>query len=65
MRGRKYKSNAGLLFVIGNEEVMKRKGIDVVRVGDLRIMDLALNGEAGRLACYSKDAVKEIGKVFK
>ena len=50
MRGRKYKSNAGLLFVIGNEEKMKRKGIDVVNVGDLALKNLSPNGvpEIGR-----------------
>ena len=64
MRGRKYKSNAGLLFVIGSDEKMARKGVEVVGVGDLRIKDLAPNGEVGRLVCYSKDAVKEIGEVF-
>jgi len=65
MRGRKYKSNAGLLFVIGNEEKMNRKGVDVVRVGELAIKDLAPNGEVGRLVCYSEKAVTEIGGRFK
>ncbi len=65
MRGRKYKSNAGLLFVIGSDEKMMRKGIEVVEVGDLRIKDLAPNGEVGRAVCYSENAVKEIGGMFK
>ena len=64
MRGRKYKSNAGLLFVVGNEEKMKRKGIDVVNVNDLRIKDLTLNGVVGRLVCYTKSAIEEIGSRF-
>ena len=64
MRGRKYKSNAGLLFVVGNEEKMKRKGIEVVRVDDLSIKDLTLNGEPGRLVCYSENAVGELGFRF-
>ena len=64
MRGRKYKSNSGLLFVIGSDEKMARKGVDVVGVRDLRIKDLAPNGEVGRLVCYSENAVKEIGEVF-
>lgn len=64
MRGRKYKSNAGMLFVIGNEESMKRSGIEVVRVGDLNVKDLAPNGVAGRLVCYSEKAVEEIGGRF-
>ena len=65
MRGRKYKSNAGLLFVVGNEEQMKRKGVEVVSVNDLTIKDLAPNGEPGRLVCYSENAIKEIGERFK
>jgi len=65
MRGRKYKSNAGLLFVVGNEESMKRKGIEVVRVNDLAVMDLAPNGVVGRLVCYSEKAIEEIGGRFK
>jgi len=65
MRGRKYKSNAGLLFVLGSEEKMKRKGIEVVNVRDLTVKDLSPNGEPGRLVCYSENAIKEIGGRFK
>lgn len=64
-RGRKYKRNAGLLFVIGNEESMKRKGIDVINVTNLKISDLAPNGEPGRLVFYTEKAIKEIGEFFK
>ncbi len=60
MRGRKYKSNAGLLFVVGNDEEMKRSGIDVVKVGDLNVKDLAPNGVAGRMVCYTEGAIKDI-----
>ena len=65
LRGRKYKKNAGLLFVIGNDEKMKRKGIEVVRVSDLTIRDLTLNGVVGRLVCYTENAIKDIGERFK
>ena len=65
MRGRKYKSNAGLLFVIASDEKMNRKGVDVVRVDGLAIKDLAPNGEVGRLVCYSEKAVVEIGGRFR
>jgi large subunit ribosomal protein L4e len=64
MRGRKYKSNAGLLFVISKGEEMKRKGIEIVKVPDLRIKDLSPNGEPGRIVCYTKNAIKEIGERF-
>lgn len=65
MRGRKYKSNAGLLFVIGNDEKMKRKGVEVVQVEDLTVKDLAPNGEPGRLVCYTEKAIKDIEERFK
>lgn len=65
MRGRKYKSNAGLLFVLGNKESMKRKGIEVVNVKDLSIKDLSPNGEPGRLVCYTENAIKDIQERFK
>lgn len=65
MRGRKYKSSAGLLFVIGNDEKMKRKGVEVVSVKDLTIKDLSPNGEPGRLVCYSENAIKDIEERFK
>ena len=64
MRGRKYKSSAGLLFVIGSEELMKRKGVDVVRVNDITLKDLSPNGEPGRIACYTENAIKELGEKF-
>ncbi len=64
-RGRKYKSNAGLLFVIASDEEMKRSGIDTVKVNELRIANLSPNGEPGRLTCYTEKAIKEIGERFK
>ncbi len=59
-RGRKYKSNAGMLFVVGSKEKMKRKGIDVVSVADLRISDLAPNGVPGRFTAYTENAIKDL-----
>ena len=64
-RGRKYKSNAGLLFIVSSKEEMKRSGIEVVKVNELALGDLTLGGQIGRLVCFSEDAVKEIGEVFK
>jgi len=61
MRGRKYKTNAGLLFVIGSGETMNRSGVDVVPVQELTIVDLAPNGVAGRITAYTEEAIKEIG----
>jgi len=53
-----------LLFVLGNEENMKRKGIEVVNVVDLKIKDLSPNGEPGRLVCYTKSAIEDIKNRF-
>jgi large subunit ribosomal protein L4e len=65
LRGRKYKKNAGLLFVISSKEEMKRNLIDVVKVNELTIKDLSPNGVPARFACYTEDAIKEIGERFK
>jgi large subunit ribosomal protein L4e len=64
-RGRKYRTSAGLVLVIGNKEEMKRKGIEVVKVGDLAINDLTLNGVPGRMIIYSEEAIKEIKEKWK
>lgn len=64
-RGRKYKESAGLLFVISDKEDMKRTGIDVVKVSDLKIRDLSPNGVPGRIAGYSENSIKEIEQRFK
>jgi hypothetical protein len=58
MRGRKYKRNAGLLFIIGDKEEKKINGIDAVNVSELGIGDLAENG--ARLTLFSETAIKEI-----
>ncbi|MEM4330622.1 MAG: 50S ribosomal protein L4 [Candidatus Pacearchaeota archaeon] len=65
MRGRKYKKNAGVLFVIGTNEEMKRKGVEVKKVNELKVEDLTLNGKPGRMIIYSKEAIKEIGEIWK
>lgn len=64
-RGRKYKKNAGLLIVKGSEEKMKHTGMSIVSVNELTIKDLSPNGEPGRIACYTQNAIKEIGEKFK
>lgn len=64
MRGRKYKSNAGLLFIVGKSEKMKRAGISVVNSDKLSIRDLCPNGQSGRLTAYTENAIKELGEKF-
>jgi large subunit ribosomal protein L4e len=59
LRGRKYKKNAGLLIVIGKDEKMKLKGIEIVNVNKLGVFDLA-RGNPGRLTIYTEKAIKEL-----
>ncbi len=53
MRGRKYKKNAGLLVIVGN---------DIIKVNDLSVSDLASSG--ARLTLFSEKAIGELEKVF-
>lgn len=59
MRGRKYKSNAGMLLVLGNDENVKTKMFEVKSVNELGVTDLAKGG-LGRLTIYSEKAVKDL-----
>ncbi len=61
LRGRKYKSNAGLLIVIGNKEKLKTTAFDVVSVEKLGVNDLA-SGGVGRLTVYTEEAIKNLGE---
>ncbi|MFH1787637.1 MAG: 50S ribosomal protein L4 [archaeon] len=64
LRGRKYKNNAGLLIVIGNEEKLKSNAFDIVKVKELNINDLAKGG-VGRLTVYTEDAIKNLREKLK
>jgi large subunit ribosomal protein L4e len=64
-RGRRYKSSAGLLFVISSDEKMNRKGIEIVKAKELALKDLAPNGQPGRFAIYTEKALKEINNTWK
>jgi len=61
MRGRRYKSNAGMLLVLGNNEKLKTNMFDVVNAKDLSIFNLAKGG-LGRLTVYTENAIKDIEK---
>jgi large subunit ribosomal protein L4e len=61
LRGRKYKKNAGLLLVTGNNEKLKTNVIDVTNAKSLNVTDLA-NGGAGRLTMYTEEAIKNLGE---
>ncbi len=60
LRGRKYKSTAGMLFVIGEKEKLKTNAFDVKNVKNLGIKDLAQGG-LGRLTMYTEQAIRELG----
>ncbi len=61
MRGRKYKSNAGMLLVVGNNENVKTKSFEVKKVQELGTVDLAKGG-LGRLTVYTENSIKDINK---
>jgi len=60
-RGRKYKSNAGLLIVIGKDEKLKTNAFEVVNAKNLGVTDLAKGG-LGRLTLYTESAIKYLGE---
>ena len=64
LRGRKYKSTAGLLLVVGKDEKLKTSAFDVVDVKSLGVNDLARGG-VGRLTIYTEGAIKELGEKLK
>ncbi len=64
LRGRKYKSNAGLLFVMGEKEKLKTNAFEVKDVKSLGVTDLAKGGP-GRLTLYTEQAIKELGEKLK
>jgi len=63
LRGRKYKNNAGLLLVTGNDENVKTTAFDVQKVVKLGVNDLA-NGGVGRLTLYTEKAITDLKNKF-
>lgn len=63
LRGRKYKSNAGLLIVIGKDEKSKTKNFEIVPTKRLNVTNLA-SGSLGRLTLYTEQAIKELNEKF-
>jgi large subunit ribosomal protein L4e len=64
MRGRKYKSSAGILFVKGKEDKLSTKRFEVVSVENLSVNSLSKSG-LGRLTVYTENAIKELGEETK
>ncbi len=58
-RGRKYKSNAGLLIITGSKESARISGIQVKPLSQVSILDLY---PLGRLTLYTQQALKELGE---
>jgi len=63
-RGRRYKSSAGLLLVVGKEEQPKVKIFDFKKAQNLSVEDLA-SGGLGRAVIYTENAIKELGEKLK
>lgn len=59
LRGRKYKSNAGLLIVIGDKEKLKTTAFEVVSAKKLGVNELA-SGGVGRLTVYTEEAIRAL-----
>lgn len=62
MRGRAYRERIGPLFVVTNDRGLGRAsgsipGVDVVRVEDLSILDLAPGGVPGRLTLWTESSI--------
>ncbi|MDP1695368.1 MAG: 50S ribosomal protein L4 [archaeon] len=57
-RGRKYKSNAGILLITSNSEKIKLSGIDVIPLNELSVSDLY---PAGRITMFTEKAMHELG----
>ncbi len=62
LRGRKYKSNTGMILVIGDKEKLKTNAFEIKNVKNLGVVDLARGGP-GRLTMYTENAIKELGEL--
>ena len=61
-RGRRYKQNAGLLLVLGNNETMKISGIELVTAKELMLKDFGVDG---RLVAFTERAIKDLeGRIY-
>lgn len=64
LRGRKHKTNAGLLLVTGEKEKMRSSVIEIKGANKLGVSDLARGG-LGRMTVYTEEAIKELGERLK
>ena len=68
-RGRGHKNGKGPLLVVIDAKGLGKAaggfpGVDVVKVDDLSILDLAPGGKAGRLTVWTKSALDALGRRF-
>jgi large subunit ribosomal protein L4e len=63
LRGRKHKSNAGMILVVGEDEKIKTKGFDIKSASKLSVVDLAQGG-VGRVVVYTEKAIKDLEDRF-
>ncbi|HRZ85727.1 MAG TPA: 50S ribosomal protein L4 [Candidatus Paceibacterota bacterium] len=61
-RNRRYKETAGLLLIIGNEEIVKHNKIEIKRVKDLEIKDF---WPLGRIIVYTEKSIEDLKKMEK
>lgn len=59
MRGRRYKSNAGVLILVGKDEKIKLSGFDIKPITEVAIADL---WPLGRLTIYTHKALESLNK---
>jgi large subunit ribosomal protein L4e len=62
LRGRKYKSNAGVLILTGAEEKLSTKTVESKPVGEVTLHDLY---PLGRLTLYTKAALGDLNQETK
>jgi large subunit ribosomal protein L4e len=68
-RGRGHKNGKGPLLVVADVKGLAKAangfpGVDVVKVDDLNILDLAPGGKAGRLTVWTKSALDSLSRRF-
>jgi large subunit ribosomal protein L4e len=61
-RGRKYKNTRKVLLILADKEKTKVENINikVLKISQLNVKDLSLNGKPGKLAIYTEQAIKEL-----
>ena len=59
LRNRKYKSSQGALIITGNEEKIKTKTLESIKVNELMVSDLY---PLGRVVIFTEKAIKDLGE---